>query len=506
MAQHTNGDSILSKLDAAVPLAKFDAFPKLPSSYKSRSESRGFLTIFVGFLCFLLILNDLSEYIWGWPDYEFGVDKQSKSFMDVNVDMVVNMPCQFLSVDLRDVSGDRLYLSKGFRRDGTLFDIGQATSLKEHAKMLSAQQAVSQSRKSRGFFSWFKRSKAEFRPTYNHQPDGSACRIYGTLAVKKVTANLHVTTLGHGYTSHMHVDHTKMNLSHVITEFSFGPYFPDISQPLDYSFEVAKDPYTAFQYYMHVVPTNYIAPRSKPLETNQYSVTHYTHIYKTPHEGIPGIFFKFDLDPMVLSIHQRTTSLTALIIRCVGVIGGVFTCATYFVRASMRAVDVVTGADQAQGLVAAESTGVRRKWAGGHLRARSGMGSQTLSQRVVRQGTGWVVEGQGNSPYASYAGTPVAGVGSGYPASPYSPYLAPGTPAGPPPGTPGGQSNVGLGFGPPPRSAHGTNGSFSSLAPPTPGSRPPSMLRPSSTGSASSGPSSPVPPPSAGWVPGKKDD
>lgn len=33
----------------------------------------------------------------------------------------------------------------------------------------------------------------------------------------------------------------EMNLSHVITEFSFGPYFPDISQPLDYSFELAKE-------------------------------------------------------------------------------------------------------------------------------------------------------------------------------------------------------------------------------------------------------------------------
>lgn len=505
MAQQPNGGSILSKLDAAVPLAKFDAFPKLPSTYKSRSESRGFLTIFVGILCLLLVLNDLSEYIWGWPDYEFGVDRQAKSFMDVNVDMIVNMPCQLLSVDLRDVSGDRLYLSKGFRRDGTLFDVGQATALKEHAKMLSARQAVAQSRKSRGFFSFFRRNKAEYRPTYNHQPDGSACRIYGSLSIKKVTANLHITTLGHGYTSHVHVDHTKMNLSHVITEFSFGPYFPDIAQPLDYSFEIAKEPYTAFQYYLHVVPTTYIAPRSKPLETNQYSVTHYTHVYKNPHEGIPGIFFKFDLDPMLLSIHQRTTSLAALLIRCVGVIGGVFTCATYFVRASMRAVDVVTGADQTQGIVAAESTGVRRKWTGGHLRSRSGLhGSQTITQRVVRQGSGWVVEGQQGSPYSSYAGTPVTG--GGYPASPYSPYLAPGTPAGPPPGTPGGQG-VGLGFGPPPRSAHGhgPSGSFSSLAPPTPGSRPSSMLRTSSPGSGSSGASSPTPPPS-GWVPGKKDD
>ena len=32
-----------------------------------------------------------------------------------------------------------------------------------------------------------------------------------------------------------------MNLSHVINEFSFGPYFPDIVQPLDSSFELTND-------------------------------------------------------------------------------------------------------------------------------------------------------------------------------------------------------------------------------------------------------------------------
>lgn len=92
-----------------------------------------------------------------------------------------------LSVDLRDAVGDRLYLSNRFRREGTKFDIGQATSLKEHAAMLSAQQAVSQSRKSRGLFSFWRRNADQYRPTYNYQKDGSACRIYGTITAKKVT-------------------------------------------------------------------------------------------------------------------------------------------------------------------------------------------------------------------------------------------------------------------------------------------------------------------------------
>ena len=32
-----------------------------------------------------------------------------------------------------------------------------------------------------------------------------------------------------------------MNLSHVITDFSFGPYFPDMTQPLKNTFELTHE-------------------------------------------------------------------------------------------------------------------------------------------------------------------------------------------------------------------------------------------------------------------------
>ncbi|KAI0328291.1 DUF1692-domain-containing protein [Cubamyces sp. BRFM 1775] len=454
--------SILDKLDEIVPapLAQFDAFPKVPSSYKTRSESRGFLTIFVAIVALLLVLNDVGEYIWGWPDHEFGVDTDQSNTLDINVDMVVNMPCQYLSVDLRDAVGDRLFLSDGFRRDGTKFDIGQATTLKEHAAALSARQAVAQSRSSRGFFDvLLRRSANRYKPTYNYQPDGSACRVFGTITAKRVTANLHVTTLGHGYASSQHVDHKMMNLSHVITEFSFGPYFPDITQPLDNSFELTHDPFVAYQYFLHVVPTTYIAPRSKPLHTHQYSVTHYTRALDH-HRGTPGIFFKFDLEPMKITIHQRTTTLVQLLIRCVGVIGGVFVCMGYAVKITSHAVDAVTGADKTNGIVAAESssisTNLRKRFGSADLRLRP-------SNRVVRQGSGWVVEG--GSPYGSYADTPVS-AGFASPSAQQSPYAPsyPGSP-NPAPTTPG-SATYGLGIG----------------ASPLMGSRPPpsSSSRPSS--------------------------
>ncbi|KAF7303205.1 hypothetical protein MKEN_01284200 [Mycena kentingensis (nom. inval.)] len=475
---------VLEKLDAAVPapLAQFDAFPKLPSTYKARSDERGFLTIFVAVVTFILMLNDVGEFLFGWPDHEFSVDPERASFMNVNVDLVVAMPCSFISVDLRDAVGDRLFLSNaksGIRRDGVKFDVGQATALRDHSDALSVRQAVSQSRSSRGLLAGlFQWDSTPYMPRYKHEPDGKACRVSGQLEIKKVTANLHITTLGHGYASHQHVDHTLMNLSHVITEFSFGPYFPNIVQPLDNSFEVTNDHFVAYQYFLHVVPTTYIAPRSKPLRTNQYSVTHYTRVMEQ-HGGTPGIFFKFDLDPMSITIHQRTTSFIQLIIRCVGVIGGVFTCMGYAIKVGTAAVEAVVGGDTSADITPAavsSASSLRSKFSGSSLRARPKSG------RLIPQGNGWVMEGTPGSPAfgspGGYAGSGYGGSVQGTPVSanfsipPPSPYMqSPNGPYSPglaPPGTPG----TGLGFGPPPR--RGTGGAASprplSVGSPVPGS------------------------------------
>ncbi len=74
--------------------------------------------------------------------------------------------------------------------------------------------------------------------------------------------------------------------------------------------------FVAYQYYLRVVPTTYVAPRTRPLHTNQYSVTHYERKLSA-HSGVPGIFFKFDIEPVRLTLIQRTTTLAQFFIRCV---------------------------------------------------------------------------------------------------------------------------------------------------------------------------------------------
>lgn len=86
-------DSILAKLDAVAPIQKFDAFPKVQPTYKAKSSGGGFWTIVAVVASLLLVMNDLTEYLWGWPDHEFAVDTQVAKTMLLNVDVVVAMPC-----------------------------------------------------------------------------------------------------------------------------------------------------------------------------------------------------------------------------------------------------------------------------------------------------------------------------------------------------------------------------------------------------------------------------
>lgn len=59
-----------------------------------------------------------------------------------------------------------------------------------------------------------RRNTKGFRKTENWRPTegpeaGKACRVYGSVGVKRVTGNLHVTTLGHGYMSWEHTGHDR---------------------------------------------------------------------------------------------------------------------------------------------------------------------------------------------------------------------------------------------------------------------------------------------------------
>ncbi|EJT48284.1 pyruvate dehydrogenase (acetyl-transferring) [Trichosporon asahii var. asahii CBS 2479] len=231
----SEGSSILEELDKLAPIKSFDAFPKVQSSYTIRSRRGGVLTALVG-------LNDLGEYLYGSTSLSVKVDPTIESNLQLNVDVTVAMP--YLSIDLRDGVGDRIHLDKEFAKEGTVFETGKAVTKKVH--------------------------------------EGPACRVYGSVQVRKVAANLHITTLGHVYRAREHTDHHSAGheLGDNGRTIIFGLFRQRISMP--------------------------VAGGCRP--------------HSFPHGGgVPGIFFKYELEPMSITIRERTTTLYQFLIRLVGV-------------------------------------------------------------------------------------------------------------------------------------------------------------------------------------------
>lgn len=216
------------------------------------------------------------------------------------------------------------------------------------------------------------RSKRKFAkaPKLRRGEEIDACRIYGSLEGNKVQGDFHITARGHGYLEpggHKHLDHTSFNFSHHINELSFGPHYPNLLNPLDKTSDATDKNFYKFQYYLSIVPTIFTKRRvstksgaldpaaipqpatldltpedgqkvkageipshvsnphlgkdSKSIFTNQYAATSQSR--EVNPTIIPGVFFKYDIEPILLIVSAQRGSFWGLAVRLVNVISGI---------------------------------------------------------------------------------------------------------------------------------------------------------------------------------------
>jgi len=146
--------------------------------------------------------------------------------------------------------------------------------------------------------------------------------------VNKVQGDFHITARGHGYQEFgEHLDHSVFNFSHIISELSFGPFYPTLVNPLDRTISTTPNHFHKFQYFFSVVPTVYTLASSSPLSsghtifTNQYAVTEQSHI--VGERMVPGVFFKYDIEPMLLTVEESRDGFLRFLVKVVNVLSGV---------------------------------------------------------------------------------------------------------------------------------------------------------------------------------------
>lgn len=232
------------------------------------------------------------------------------------------------------------------------------------------------------------RKKFQKAPRLRSSEERDACRIYGSLEGNKVQGDFHITARGHGYLEpglFQHLDHSRFNFSHHINELSFGPHYPNLLNPLDRTSDTTDKNFYKFQYYLSIVPTVYtkrrVSTRSGALDpaaipqpatldavpdeaqmgelgtipehvtnpllnkdtqsifTNQYAAT--TQSREVSHEVIPGIFFKYDIEPILLIVSAQRSSFWSVVVKLVNVISGIVVGGGWMFQLSEWASDLL---------------------------------------------------------------------------------------------------------------------------------------------------------------------
>ncbi|WFD35576.1 hypothetical protein MCUN1_002432 [Malassezia cuniculi] len=308
---------------------------KLDSLPKRRTAQGGMVTVFLSIVLLILLWGDVRNFLSGVPTTEFAIDEKIGENIQINLDMTVN---------IRDAAGDREIVNESdVAKDGTFFAISKAHPVDGKARSLDIGDTVYEGKKRKVVRDEQRSSKynprgpSGFPKTHPRVTNGPACRIYGSMIVKRVTGNLHITAAGYGYWSMLQTPPNQLNFTHVIHELSFGPFFPRITEPLDSNVEIAKEHSMSYQYYLSIVPTRFISTSGRHIDTNQYSVTDYVRTLGPKDRTIPGIFFKYDVEPLALTIRARSTTWISFLVRLAGVIGGLWVCTGMAIRVIHRA-------------------------------------------------------------------------------------------------------------------------------------------------------------------------
>ncbi|KAJ4310469.1 hypothetical protein N0V84_010951 [Fusarium piperis] len=315
-------------------VSAFDAFPKSKPQYIQRTSGGGKWTVAVSIISLILIWGEVARWWRGIESHNFEVEAGVGRELQINLDIVVRMQCDDIHVNVQDASGDRIMAAKRLHRDKTLWSQWVDSKGMHKLGRDSQGRVVTQSGwndlgyEEEGFgeehvhdIVALGRKKAKWAKTPKVKGHADSCRVYGSLHLNKVQGDFHITARGHGYMGNgEHLDHKNFNFSHIISELSYGPFYPSLVNPLDGTVNAAPDNFHKFQYYLSIVPTVY-SVGSKSILTNQYAVTEQSKAVNEHY--IPGIFFKYDIEPILLTVHESRDGILTFLVKIINIVSGV---------------------------------------------------------------------------------------------------------------------------------------------------------------------------------------
>lgn len=281
-----------------------------------------------------MIWVQIGGFIDGYMDHQYSVDEKVRSTLSLNMDILVNMPCKYLDANVRDFTDD-LYLAEevlnfeGLRLPEYFWNLAR-----EKKDVITPDVDVVLSNSLEADFA----TKGMRRNL-----DLPICRIFGSIPINRVQGDFHITAEGYGYRRDQVTPEEALNFTHFINEFSFGTFYPYIENTLDATVHKTDVRRKTYQYDLKVIPTVY-GKLGHEIDTNQYSV----RMYETENKHAPGIFIKYDFDPIKMSIIEKRLSFFQFVIRLVTIVGGFWTMAGWGYRVMEKMIVLCFGKEVAR--------------------------------------------------------------------------------------------------------------------------------------------------------------
>lgn len=309
---------------------ELDVFTKVPEDYQRSTASGGTFSIISMSAIAILVFSEFLYYRSTVMKYEYSVDVDILSTLELEVDLTIAMSCDHLGADIVDLAGESIP-SNFLTLTRTTFDL----TPEQKEWFVARNNALTAIKDYRSLNDLVMVESITSTPFPQTNPSESSninsCRLTGKTNLKKVAGNFHVTAgrAIHHSRGHSHLNafipRDAYNFSHRIDKFAFGIPVPGSINPLDGTLFVTEEPAKIIQYYIQVVPTEY-QTYSRSLKTHQYSVTDRirTLDHNSGSHGVPGIFFKYDLSAISVKIHEERQPFWQFLIRLCGIVGGVF--------------------------------------------------------------------------------------------------------------------------------------------------------------------------------------
>lgn len=273
----------------------------------------------------LLFITEFRAFMKIKTSSEMLVDtSHSQDLLKINLDVIIkHLPCSLLSLDVQDVMGTH--------------------SLNVHGKLVKNRVDSSGN-----FISVYHEPQESAHAHENHaeviQPkyeevkkeisNKEGCQLVGNINVLRVPGNFHISSHAYGKTIAMLIGegNFKYDISHKINHISFGDEsdIQDIKSKFNVGNLSPLDGFTRnkkekedfiYEYYLKVVPTNYIDIFGKSYDVNQFT----SNSNEVPvNMMIPTIYFRYDIAPILVRFEQYKESFFEFFIQICAIIGGIY--------------------------------------------------------------------------------------------------------------------------------------------------------------------------------------